>query len=224
MSYPSLRSLLLPFAAVFLLSGASFAADDDDNKENEAVPMPAGLERIIKKLPDEKREFLMSDDAEGFTGTREKLYERLDGKSAEAVEAYVDGMMTVVESGKFNPETDMAVIQLNTEAENFNGWKVKRPKILNPEREPGPFALSYYANRRGGIRTFAGAPVAIYPEDLIAGKVDVAFANAFNNAVVNSGQTRTKCDNGREKVSIECAPGRGLCRVYWRIDQVDVPD
>ena len=179
MSYPSLRSLLLPFAAVFLLSGASFAADDDDSKkENEAVPMPAGLERIIKKLPEEKREFLMSDDAEGFTGTREKLYERLDGKTAEAVEAYVDGMMTVVESGKFNPETDMAVIQLNTEAENFNGWKVKRPKSLNPEREPGPFALSYYANRRGGIRTFAGAPVAIYPEDLIAGKVDVAIVGA----------------------------------------------
>ena len=168
MRYSSLRSILLLVAAAFLLSDAGFAADDDDNKENEAVPMPASLERIIKKLPDEKREFLMSDEAEGFTGTREKLYKRLDGKCGEGGEASVDGMMRVVEAGKFNPETDMAVIQLNTEAENFNGWKVKRPKSLNPEREPGPFSLSYYANRRGGIRTFASAPVAIYPEDLIA--------------------------------------------------------
>jgi hypothetical protein len=52
---------------------------------------------------------------------------------------------------------------------------VKRPPELGPKREPSPIHLSYYANNRPGIRTFANAPVAIYPEDLIAGKVDIAM-------------------------------------------------
>jgi agmatinase len=143
------------------------------------VPVPAALGNIIERLPADKREFLMSEDAEDFTGTRLKLYQRLEGRSAESVEAFIDGMMTVVEAGKFNPETDMASIPLNTEAEDFNGWKTMQPKSLNPYREPGPFSVHYYANhRRSGIRTFAGAPIAIYPEDLIAGKVDVAIVGA----------------------------------------------
>ena len=56
-----------------------------------------------------------------------------------------------------------------------------KPKTVDPDREPGPFGLSYYASRRGyygGIRTFTGAPVAIYPEDLVAGQVDVAIVGA----------------------------------------------
>lgn len=58
-----------------------------------------------------------------------------------------------------------------------------------------------------------------------AGTLDVAFTNAFGNADVNPGQTRTKCDNDVQKISIECAQdGWGHCRVYWRIEQVDIPD
>jgi len=144
-------------------------------------PMPDELARRVRRLPEEKREFLLSDTVESFTGTREKLHKRLEGKSAKEIEAFVDGMMAVVEAGKFNADTDMAVIPLNTESEDFNAWKVMKPKTFNPDREPGPFSLSYYASRRGyygGIRTFAGAPVAIYPEDLVAGQVDVAIVGA----------------------------------------------
>ena len=176
MPTPTLRraATRLLAAVGLMLSAQLFAAEDE-----QPVPIPPGLQPIVDALPDAKREFLLSDKAESFTGTREKLYERLEGKSADAVEAYVDGMMTVVEAGKFNPDTDMASIPLNTEAEDFNGWKVMQPKSLNPPREPGPFSVSYYANsRRSGIRTFADAPVAIYPEDLIAGKVDVAIVGA----------------------------------------------
>jgi agmatinase len=52
---------------------------------------------------------------------------------------------------------------------------------MNPAREPGPIHLSYYNSDSAygsGIRTFARAPAAIYPEDLIAGKVDVAIVGA----------------------------------------------
>jgi len=87
-------------------------------------------------------------------------------------------MISVTDAYKFNPETDMSAIPLNTESEKFNAWKTMRPKELSPKREPGPIELSYYANSRYGIATFAGAPVAIYPEDLVAGNVDVAIVGA----------------------------------------------
>ena len=142
------------------------------------VETPAWLEARIVGLTAEQREFLLSDSAEGFAGTRVRLYQRLENKTAEEIQAYVAGMMTVVESRKFNAETDLASIPLNTDVPDFNSWKVKRPPALGPKREPGPIQLSYYADNRGGIRTFASAPVAIYPEDLIAGKVDIAIVGA----------------------------------------------
>ncbi len=56
---------------------------------------------------------------------------------------------------------------------------MKRPTNLDPKREPGPINLSrYVGGRGGGIPTFAGAPVAITPEDLKAGKVDIAIVGA----------------------------------------------
>ena len=152
----------------------SAGADDAGGKAD----VPAWLEEKIGGLSDEQREFLLSDDAAGFTGTRDKLYQRLKNKSPDEIAAYVDGMMSVVAAKKFNPATDMASIPLNTESTEFNAWKVRKPASLNPAREPGPFTLNYYASGRGGIRTFANAPVAIYPEDLVAGNVDVAIVGA----------------------------------------------
>jgi agmatinase len=172
---------LMLIALTSVMVDVAVAAEGDD-EQAEQVPMPDELERRVNRLPEAKREFFLSEEAESFTGTREKLYERLEGKSAREIEAFVDGMMTVVEAGKFDPDRDLSSIPLNTESENFNGWRVMQPKSLNPEREPGPFSLSYYANGRGsyygGIATFAGARVAIYPEDLVAGKVDVAIVGA----------------------------------------------
>jgi guanidinobutyrase len=167
------------FAAASLLCACALAMPLSSAAEDiPEVEVPAWLEARIGGLSAEQRAFLLSDKAEGFAGTRARLYQRLEDKTPAEIEAYVDGMMTVVASRLFNAETDMAAIPLNTEAPDFNSWKVKRPKELGPKREPGPIPLSYYANNRPGIRTFANAPVAIYPEDLIAGKVDIAIVGA----------------------------------------------
>jgi len=164
--------------ACLVLAGAlipgAFAAD----AERAPAEVPAWLEAKIAGLTKDQREFLLSEEAEGFAGTRERLLQRLKGKTPEEIAAYVDGMMSVIAAQKFNPATDMAAIPLNTESSDFNSWKVRRPASFEPKRSPGPFSLSYYANSRGGIRTFAGAPVAIYPEDLVAGAVDVAIVGA----------------------------------------------
>ncbi len=147
--------------------------------EEDSVELPGWLQELVADLPQDKQDFLTSDSALSFAARPELLYRRLEGKTKEQVEAYIDGMMTVVEAAKFNPDKDLPAIPLNTDTEYFNDWKVMRPKAMNPAREPGPFHLSYYmTTRRTGIRTFADAPVAIYPEDLIAGKVDVAIVGA----------------------------------------------
>lgn len=144
----------------------------------EKVDVPAWLQPKIAGLPKAKREFLLSDDAKGLAGSYEKLFLRLKDKSPREIEAYVDGLMAVTEAARFHPGVDMAAIPLDTTVKQFNGWKLMRPQVLNPQREPGPINLSYYMNGRGGIATFANAPVAIYPEDLVAGKVDVAIVGA----------------------------------------------
>lgn len=162
------------FFLVCLLSIGAAAAESSAPAE-----LPAWLAEKTGKLSKDQLEFLRSEKAEGFTGTREKLYQRLRNKSPEEIAAYIDGMMTVVAARKFDPARDPASIPLNTESKDFNRWKVRRPASLDPKREPGPFSLSYYANSwQAGIRTFAGAPVAIYPEDLVAGNVDVAIVGA----------------------------------------------
>ena len=50
------------------------------------------------------------------------------------------------------------------------------------ERDPGPFSVHRYQFPQSGVPTFAGAKVAIWPEDLVAGKVDVAIIGVPNNA------------------------------------------
>jgi arginase family enzyme len=50
------------------------------------------------------------------------------------------------------------------------------------EREPGPFSVHRYLFPGSGVPTFAGAKVAIWPEDLVAGDVDVAIIGVPNNA------------------------------------------
>lgn len=162
------------------LAGSVFAADEElSNSLAELLEaQPAELQATIASLPEDKREYL-SSEGEGFAGTWEKLFVRLRGKSAAEVEAFVDAMQYLESASKFNPDTDMASIPLNTEAEDFNSWKLMNPRALTTPREPGPINLSYYVDSgRGGVQTFAGAPVAIYPEDLIAGDVEVAIVGA----------------------------------------------
>ncbi len=149
---------------------ATFAAVAQDGGE-----LPAEIEGKAGELTPEQREFLVEELADGEnTG----LLRRLRNKDARQLAAYVEGMMAIEEASRFNPETDLAAIPLDTD-EDYNDWRVMRPRAMDPERAPGPINLRYYADPwASGINTFAGAPVAVYPEDLVAGDVDVAIVGA----------------------------------------------
>ncbi|MGI9594848.1 MAG: agmatinase family protein [Acidimicrobiales bacterium] len=60
-------------------------------------------------------------------------------------------------------------------------WRVPVDRSGEPNREPGPIDINRYAVPSGayaGIPTFMGLPVAMSPEDLRAGNVDVAVIGA----------------------------------------------
>lgn len=74
------------------------------------------------------------------------------------------------------------VILLDKDDPTYNIWKRKR-EDLSKGREPGPINVQRYPGGTSfqGIPTFFKSPVALTPEDLEAGDVDVAFVSAHTD-------------------------------------------
>lgn len=161
----------------FLACAASFAQEED---AFEPAELPASLADKVRTLPAEKVDFLRGDKIFGFAERHELLFDRLEGKTPAQIEAYIDAMLSVVELMKFDAETDPAAIPLNTDGPGFNGWKTRRPAAFDTPREAGPINVNRYlrASPKNGIPTFFNLPVALTPEDLTAGEVDVAIMGA----------------------------------------------
>lgn len=144
--------------------------------------LPADLEPRLVRLDSAQREFLLGEDVLRVVPTRGRLIRELGRRDAEQVEVYVGDLMAVVAAMRFDPERDMAEVPMNLESPDYNSFRVLRPVALEEHRrEPGPFMLSRYLRGRSSIPTFAGAPVAITPEDLVAGDVDVAIVGIPQN-------------------------------------------
>ncbi|MPS70424.1 MAG: agmatinase [Novosphingobium sp.] len=131
----------------------------------------------IATLPADQRAFVADGRTLAHLGlTPEKLRTALAPRSAEDRAAYVKALMDMVQAAKFQPGVDPAEIALNPMARGWNATTTVRPAFLDKvQREPGPFSLKRYQFQKPGVPTFADAPVAIRKEDLVAGKVEVAF-------------------------------------------------
>ncbi len=172
---------LVLMSILFSTSVLAQLTQQDEEVEEAEVPIefPESLDSKLEGLSAEQIEFLSSPrSTRSFARTAELLIEALEKRSAAEVEAYVEAMMWVTEQQKFREGIDEPFIPLNTQSPDFNAWLVRRPASFDPEREVGPVELGRYMGGGGGIPTFAGAPVALTPEDLIAGKVDVAIVGA----------------------------------------------
>jgi hypothetical protein len=75
------------------------------------------------------------------------------------------------------------VIPLDTKDPSFNAWQQLRDFSKDPKREPGPINVQKYEFGWSwfGIPTFFHLPVALTPEDLKAGKVEVAIMGAYTD-------------------------------------------
>lgn len=138
---------------------------------------PPALQSKLNLLSNEQIEFLRSDEPLRVIPSQARLLQDLDRRTPEQIQQYVSDMIEAVQAHAYRPGIDMGQIPLNPEASRFNSFKVVRPEILKERlRDPGPISVHRYLNQWGGIPTFAGAPVAITPEDLVVGNVEVAIA------------------------------------------------
>lgn len=171
------RLLLAALALLLCSLSMPLVAQDDEEEEREPIEFPSSLDEKLSTLTEDELAFLRTGPTRRFASTPELLIEALEKRTAPEVRAYVDAMIWVTEQTKFQEGEDLDHIPLNTESPDFNAYAVRRPRSFDPDREPGPIDLSRYGGR-SGIPTFAGAPVALTPEDLVAGEVDVAIVGA----------------------------------------------
>ena len=80
------------------------------------------------------------------------------------------------------PKGVQKVIPLDVDDPTYNLWKLRRDD-LNKGREPGPIDVQRFPGGVGwmGIPTFFRLPVALTPEDLEAGQVEVALLGAYTD-------------------------------------------
>ncbi|MGB3927385.1 MAG: arginase family protein, partial [Sphingobium sp.] len=151
---------------------------EDDMGRPKPLELPKDVEAKLAGIDKAKVDFLKS----GVTGRyveKDMLFDRIRTRTVEEISAYIDAMQALHAQVEYKAGRDLAAIPLDTASPWFNAWKARRPSALDPRRDPGPVELTRYVGGfGGGFATFAGAPVAMTPEDLKAGKVDVAIVGA----------------------------------------------
>lgn len=174
-----MRSRITSGLCFWFLFTASIAVAAEQ-EEFEPVDLPPELAKRLDRIPDEKLEFLRGEGALYFAERHDLLFARFRDKSADQIEAYIDAMMRVRELLKFDPEKDLESIPLNTESDDFNWFRTRRPPEFDTPREPGPINVSRYlgSGPKQGIPTFFNLPIALTPADLKAGNVEVAIMGA----------------------------------------------
>lgn len=142
---------------------------------------PEELQAAMSSLDDEQSAFITSGDILNYIPERQLEHE-LATRDTESLGSFVDDVMSVAAQMAYDPERDMGAIPLSLTSRTYNSIDKSTPAALREfNREPGPFSVHRYMYPKSGVPTFGGAKVAIYPEDLVAGKVDVAIVGVPSN-------------------------------------------
>ena len=129
----------------------------------------------------EQRSFIESGDVLMFL-TERQLAQEIESRQPDAFGELVDDLMSIAAEMSYDPARDMGAVPLNLKSKTFNALQTTPAPLRKMQREPGPFSVHRYLVPMSGVPTFGGAPVAIWPEDLVAGKVDVAIVGVPSNA------------------------------------------
>jgi agmatinase len=142
--------------------------------------IPEELRAQASVLTNEQLEFVTSGAILEFIPERQLEHE-LATRDADGLRSLVDDLMSLADQMGYDPERDMGAAPLNLASKSFNSAMPTPQPLRDFEREPGPFNVHRYLFPKSGVPTFGGAPVAIWPEDLVAGKVDVAIVGVPSN-------------------------------------------
>jgi len=135
----------------------------------------------MSTLNEAQAEFITSGAVLRFIPERQLEHE-LATRDTGDMRSFVDDLMSLAARMAYDPERDMGAAPLNLNASYFNGPEFPTPAPLREHaREPGPFSVHRYLFPQSGVPTFGGAEVAIWPEDLVAGNVDVAIIGVPSN-------------------------------------------
>lgn len=154
-----------------------FDTEDPRDQEKPPIELPDSVAPKLARLTEAEIEFLKSSKARRWAGDRDDTVAALDERTPEQVQAWVQAMMSVIDASRYVEGRDAPNIPLNTDSPEFNQWRLIRPRSMDPPREDGPLPLGRY-DGSGGPPTFGGFPLALTPEDLVAGEVDVAIVGA----------------------------------------------
>ena len=143
--------------------------------------VPDELRSQFSALTDEQSRFVTSGEIFKVIPERQLLHE-LATRDAVGLQTLLNDLISVAMQMGYDPTRDMGAAPLNLTDETFNGLTLPTPLPLREfEREDGPFSVHRYLNPKSGVPTFGGAKVAIWPEDLVAGNVDVAIIGVPHN-------------------------------------------
>ncbi|TVS16004.1 MAG: hypothetical protein EA417_11585 [Gammaproteobacteria bacterium] len=184
MNGPPIRAYLAiaALASTILFSAGKVLAN--------AWSLPSELHDAVSVLEHEQLRFVTGGAALQFLPPRQLEHE-IATRDAASLAGFVNDLMQVAAEMGYDPERDMGAIPLNLDSNRFNAGTIPTPAPLRKlEREPGPFSVHRYIFPESGVPTFAGAMVAIYPEDLEAGNVDVAIIGIPND--MGSGRRNAK--------------------------------
>jgi len=155
-----------------------FNSKDTRDKDLPDITLSDSVLALLEGMSDQDIALLKRAKASRFTGGEEGIEEKITAfDNKEELQAWVDAIRFVIEQSEYTEGRDAPNIPLNMESEEFNAWRMIRPRSLDPEREPGPISLSRPGISQGPI-TFGYLPMALTKEDLIAGEVDIAILGA----------------------------------------------
>ena len=185
--------------------------------------IPVELQEQASVLNDEQIEFITTGEILKYLPERQLEHE-LATRDADSLRSLVDDVMSVAETMGYDPERDMGAAPLNLTTKSF-GMPMPTPALLRDfKREPGPFAVHRYVTPKSGVPTFGGAEVAIWPEDLVAGNVDVAIVGVPSN--MSSGRRDAKNGPGEMRAlnTLATPDVQSLVKPFETLSVVDYGD
>ena len=126
--------------------------DHREEKDDEILELPESVMPKLALLSPEELDFLISPDARGFTGPLEDAVENLEERTPEETKAWVVAMMHVHSHNRYKEGRDLPNVPFNTDSPEYNAWKAKRPRSMDPKRDDGPLPLGRYDGRGGPPR------------------------------------------------------------------------
>jgi agmatinase len=154
-----------------------FNTKDSRKEDRPPIDLPGSVTPKLELLTPDEIEFLKSNEARRFTGPADETVEALEERTPAEVKAWVNAMQDVIAYDRYAEGRDLPNVPFNTDSPQFNAWRLKRPRSMDPPREPGAVPVGRY-DGWGGPPTFGNYPLALTMEDLVAAEVDVAILGA----------------------------------------------